>query len=171
MKKEHPHAGATYQIVQQLDGSFGVEVTIPDTYPTMVTGFSTEAAAAAWATKHKEEVANGNSLRRTPLFAETLTAQKRLRRPTTWRSSPGRCPRRSEDLVCYRGSLMVWMAGRPAFVRSVPLPLEAPFKIQSMSDSHRAQQYRDKATDFREQAAKAFSQDLRAPAPRVCQAL
>ena len=65
MKKEHPHAGATYQIFRQLDGSFGVEVTIPDTYPTMVTGFSTEAAAEAWATRHKEGVANGNSLRRT----------------------------------------------------------------------------------------------------------
>ena len=63
-KGQHPHAGATYLLVRQRDGSFGVKVTIPDTHPTVVTGFETEAGAEAWIAKHKREVASGNTLRR-----------------------------------------------------------------------------------------------------------
>jgi hypothetical protein len=54
-------------MIQQADGSFVVKVSIPDTFPTTVTGFGTEAAAAAWIANHKKEIANGNSLRRRTL--------------------------------------------------------------------------------------------------------
>jgi hypothetical protein len=68
MKDEHPHSGAAYRIVEQPDQSFGVEVTIPGTHPTTVTGFATEAAAAEWAAKHKEGVEKGETFRRRPTF-------------------------------------------------------------------------------------------------------
>ena len=63
-KEQHPHAGATYQLVHREDGGFGVKVTIPESHPAMVTGFATEAAAEAWMARHKQEIASGNSLRR-----------------------------------------------------------------------------------------------------------
>ena len=63
MDKEHPHTGATYQMVQQADGSFAIRVSIPDAFPTMVTGFGSETAAAAWVANHQKEIANGNWLR------------------------------------------------------------------------------------------------------------
>jgi hypothetical protein len=37
MESSHPHSGATYRILGQADGSSGIEVTIPGTYPTLVT--------------------------------------------------------------------------------------------------------------------------------------
>jgi hypothetical protein len=64
MDSIHPHNGAIYRIVQRRDMSFGVEVSIPGTHPTTVTGFATEADAAAWAAKHKEGVARGDPLQR-----------------------------------------------------------------------------------------------------------
>jgi len=70
MEKEHPHAGATYQVIPQSDGGFGVEVTIPNTHPTMVTGFATAEAATAWAAKHKDGIDAGNSLRRKMLYPQ-----------------------------------------------------------------------------------------------------
>jgi hypothetical protein len=38
------------------DGSFGVEVSIPDSYPTTVSRFSFEEEAAAWIVKHRRLV-------------------------------------------------------------------------------------------------------------------
>jgi hypothetical protein len=52
----HPHAEATYRTVPLKDGTFGVEVVIPETYPTTITTFSTEADAEAWITRHKSQV-------------------------------------------------------------------------------------------------------------------
>jgi hypothetical protein len=63
-KEPHPHKGATYRLVRQRDGSFGVKVSILGNHPTVVTGFATELAAEAWMAKHKQEVAQGNSLSR-----------------------------------------------------------------------------------------------------------
>jgi hypothetical protein len=57
MAQTHPHADATYRIVSQKDMSFGVEVSIPGTHPTLVTGLATEQDAAAWIDKHKQRVA------------------------------------------------------------------------------------------------------------------
>jgi hypothetical protein len=64
MERKHPHSGASYTIVQQKDMSFGVEVRIPETHPTTVTSFATEADAERWIASHKEGVAKGTSLRR-----------------------------------------------------------------------------------------------------------
>jgi hypothetical protein len=52
----HPHAEANYQVIPLDDGSFGVEVTIPDSQPTTVTKFHSEDAAEAWITDHQERV-------------------------------------------------------------------------------------------------------------------
>jgi hypothetical protein len=54
--KTHPHAEAVYRVVSLPDGNFGVEVTIPERYPTTVSSFDTEAAAEAWITRTKERV-------------------------------------------------------------------------------------------------------------------
>ena len=56
MQKTHPHAEATYRVIRLDDGSFGVEVKIPDTYPTTVSKFATEADAKAWITDHQRRV-------------------------------------------------------------------------------------------------------------------
>lgn len=53
MQKTHPHAEATYRVIPLDDGSFGVEVNIPETYPTTVSKFATEADAEAWITEHQ----------------------------------------------------------------------------------------------------------------------
>ena len=49
---------ATYDILPQENGTFGIRVTVPETAPTLVTSFATEAAAEAWIAAHKERVAN-----------------------------------------------------------------------------------------------------------------
>jgi hypothetical protein len=57
MSQRHPHADARYRVVGCADRTFGVEVTIPDTHPTTVTSFTTEADAEAWIAAHKQRVA------------------------------------------------------------------------------------------------------------------
>ncbi len=56
MAKTHPHAEASYKVIVFEDGSFGVEVSIPDTPPTTVTRFASEQAAAAWIDDHRTRV-------------------------------------------------------------------------------------------------------------------
>jgi hypothetical protein len=65
MENSHAHSGATYRILHQADGSFGIEVTIPGTHPTLVTSFASEDAAALWIAKHQAQIAGGNARRRT----------------------------------------------------------------------------------------------------------
>ena len=65
MQKDHPHLGASYRIIPQADEAFGVEVTIPDMAPTMVTGFATAADAERWVAKHQSSVAAGRPVRST----------------------------------------------------------------------------------------------------------
>ncbi len=55
----HPHAEAVYRVITLDDGKFAVEVSIPDSHPTKVTGLDTEEAAAAWIERHKAQVATG----------------------------------------------------------------------------------------------------------------
>ena len=55
--RTHPHADAVYRVLRLSNGSFGVEVQIPERYPTTVSSFDTEAAADAWITRTKERVA------------------------------------------------------------------------------------------------------------------
>jgi hypothetical protein len=68
MPKTHPHAEATYRVIPFDDGSFGVEVSIPDSHPTRVSMFKTEADAEAWITEHRRQVESqtqsGRQLRR-----------------------------------------------------------------------------------------------------------
>jgi hypothetical protein len=71
MPARHPHADASYRIAPQKDLTYGVEVSIPDTYPTMVTGFATEQLAEAWISEHKRQAQLGIWLKR------------RRRRPTS----------------------------------------------------------------------------------------
>jgi hypothetical protein len=56
MARTHPHAEAAYRVVVLKDGGFGVEVRIPDTFPTTVSNFATEAEAEAWIAEHKGRV-------------------------------------------------------------------------------------------------------------------
>ena len=56
MPKTHPHAEATYRVIPFDDGSFGVEVSIPDSHPTRVSMFKTEADAEAWIAEHQRRV-------------------------------------------------------------------------------------------------------------------
>jgi hypothetical protein len=48
-------AEATFRILER-GAAYGVEVTIPDTSPTVVTSFATEADAEAWIAGYKERV-------------------------------------------------------------------------------------------------------------------
>src|SRR5207302_1854392 len=59
MARTHPHAEATYTVVELRDGSFGVAVAIPDSYPTTVSPFASAADAEAWIDKHKSQVEAG----------------------------------------------------------------------------------------------------------------
>jgi hypothetical protein len=58
--RTHPHAEAVYTVVQLPSGAFGVEVKIPESYPTTVSSFDTEAAAEAWIARNKERVVAQN---------------------------------------------------------------------------------------------------------------
>jgi hypothetical protein len=54
--RTHPYAEANYRVLPLDDGSFGVEVSIPDSNPTTVTKFASEEAAEAWISGHRERV-------------------------------------------------------------------------------------------------------------------
>jgi hypothetical protein len=54
--RTHPYAEATYRVIPLSGGTFGVEVKIPDSYPTTVSSFETEAAAEAWIARNKQRV-------------------------------------------------------------------------------------------------------------------
>ena len=49
----HPHSEATYRTLPLEDGTFGVEIVIPGTYPTTMSSFGTEAKAGEWIARHK----------------------------------------------------------------------------------------------------------------------
>jgi hypothetical protein len=54
--RTHPHAEAVYTVVPLSTGGFGVVVTIPDSSPTTVTRFDSEADAETWIARNKERV-------------------------------------------------------------------------------------------------------------------
>jgi len=56
--KTHPHAEAAYRVLADADGSFAVEVIIPDSHPAKVSPFATEAAAEEWIADHRRRVEN-----------------------------------------------------------------------------------------------------------------
>jgi len=55
--RTHPHAEATYRVVALSSGAFGVEIMIPDIYPTTVSPFATAAEAEAWIARQQRRVA------------------------------------------------------------------------------------------------------------------
>ena len=63
--RTHPYAEATYRVVHLPGGAFGVEVKIPESNPTTVSSFETEAAAEAWITRNKQRVVE-QSVQRNP---------------------------------------------------------------------------------------------------------
>ena len=56
--KEHPHLGATYQILEN-GLSFAVQVRIPGAFPTTISGFDRQEDAERWIERHKADVAQG----------------------------------------------------------------------------------------------------------------
>jgi hypothetical protein len=56
MPKTHPHAEATYRVFPHEDGSFAVEVRIPDSHPTKVSPFATQRDAEDWIADHQRRV-------------------------------------------------------------------------------------------------------------------
>jgi hypothetical protein len=56
MPRSHPHAEATYRVIPVQNGAFEVEVTIPESSPTKVSPFASEAAAEAWIARHQGQV-------------------------------------------------------------------------------------------------------------------
>lgn len=52
----HPHADAAYRVIRLGDGAFAVEVSIPETNPTTVSAFASEAAAEDWIARHRDQV-------------------------------------------------------------------------------------------------------------------
>ena len=60
MTDTHPHADASYRLSTLADGTFAVEVAIPDTKPTKVSGLDTQEKAEAWIERHKANIATGS---------------------------------------------------------------------------------------------------------------
>ncbi len=52
---------ASFRIFSQTDKSFAIEVEIPESLPTTVRSFATEAAAKAWVARYKEQVAKSDA--------------------------------------------------------------------------------------------------------------
>ena len=55
-ERAHPHAEAKYQVIPFDDGTFGVEVSIPDSYPTTISKFASEVDAEAWIAEYQRRV-------------------------------------------------------------------------------------------------------------------
>ena len=56
MPKRHPQADSAYEVIPLADGSFCVEVRVPESSPTTVSKFATEADAEAWIAEHRRRV-------------------------------------------------------------------------------------------------------------------
>jgi hypothetical protein len=60
VQRTHPHAEANYSVVPLANGTFSVEVVIPESYPTTVSPFATKAAAQAWIGEHQRRIQSEN---------------------------------------------------------------------------------------------------------------
>ena len=63
-KKQHPHLGATYEILEKHVGGCTVEVKVPGALPATISGLATRADAEQWIERHKQGVAQGVPKRR-----------------------------------------------------------------------------------------------------------
>jgi len=59
-QRTHPHADATYRVIRSDDGTFAVEVSIPERHPAKVSSFATKADAEAWIAEHRRRVQSEN---------------------------------------------------------------------------------------------------------------
>jgi len=57
-KKQHPHLGATYDILEKHP-LFAVQVEIPGAHPTTISGFKSRQDAEQWIERHKAGIAKG----------------------------------------------------------------------------------------------------------------
>jgi hypothetical protein len=64
MTAGHPHADATYRLIPADGDSYAVEVAVPGSAPTKVSGFDSQAKAEAWIERHKANVATGTIMQR-----------------------------------------------------------------------------------------------------------
>ena len=59
MKISDPHKEAAFQIIEQADGTFAIQVDIPESSPTLVTSFATGRDAETWIANYKTRVEAG----------------------------------------------------------------------------------------------------------------
>jgi len=71
-KRRHPHADAQYRVYRTDDGAFGIEVSLPDVFPTRITSFPTRAAANQWIEVHKTTVERQGALAGQAMFGRRL---------------------------------------------------------------------------------------------------
>jgi hypothetical protein len=64
MTAPHPHLEAVYSLLPLDGGRFAVEVAVPGSLPTKVSGFDSQEKAEAWIAQHKASVATGTIMRR-----------------------------------------------------------------------------------------------------------
>jgi predicted metal-dependent hydrolase len=71
-KRKHPYADAEYRVYRLDDGTFGIEVSLPDVLPTKITSFASRAAANQWIENHKKTVKEQVALAGQPMFGRRL---------------------------------------------------------------------------------------------------
>jgi hypothetical protein len=76
-KRKHPYADAQYRVYRLDDGTFGIEVSLPDVLPTKITSFPSRRAANQWVENHKKTVEN-----QTIIVGQPMLFARRLGRPT-----------------------------------------------------------------------------------------
>jgi len=64
MSTEESTPATSFRIFLQDDKSYGIEVTIPDSFPTTVKSFADEAAAEAWIANYQVRL-SGKSTKKT----------------------------------------------------------------------------------------------------------
>jgi hypothetical protein len=69
MASMNRNAEATFRILPQDDQTYAIEVSVPDSSPTLVRSFSSEQAAEAWVAGFKSRVESGVSYGRRPFRA------------------------------------------------------------------------------------------------------
>ena len=82
--KTHPHAEATYQVIPFADGSFGVEVNIPQNYPTIVRNFRDRGCGRG--VDYRASAAGADRKRVGPLVSEVRWHRSPPERPAMSRA-------------------------------------------------------------------------------------
>ena len=67
-KPRHPHADAEYRVYRLDDDRFGIEVSLPEAFPTRITSFPDRVAANRWVANHRKTVEEQSTFARHPQF-------------------------------------------------------------------------------------------------------